>query len=69
MPARVAETTPPQVRGLALHEVVRAFGDTVKFRAISAPDEYSAVAKVGDEALRYRDHCWKPDPPGTRSLR
>lgn len=61
---RVAETSTPRVRGMLVYDVVRAFGDAVKFRGISVPDEYSKLAELGDAALRYRDHCWRYDPPG-----
>lgn len=43
-------------------EVNRAFGDTVKFRGLSTPGEYSVLARVGDAALAYRSHCWEHDP-------
>jgi hypothetical protein len=46
--------------------VVRAFGEAVKFRGVSVTDEYSRLAEMGDAALRYRDHCWRYDPPGRR---
>jgi hypothetical protein len=61
---RVAETSTPGVRGMLVYQVVRAFGDAVKFRGVAVPDEYSELAKMGDVALQYRDHCWKYDPPG-----
>jgi hypothetical protein len=63
---RVAETTAPGIRGMLVYEVVRAFGDAVKFRGVSVPDEYAELANLGDVALRYRDHCWRYDPPGGR---
>jgi hypothetical protein len=46
---------------MLVYQVVRAFGDAVKFRGVSVPDEYSELANLGDVALRYRDHCWKYD--------
>jgi hypothetical protein len=49
---------------MLVYQVVRAFGDAVKFRGVSVSDEYSELAKMGDAALRYRDHCWKVRPPG-----
>lgn len=59
---RVAETSAPGVRGMLVYQVVRAFGEAVKFRGVSVTDE----AEMGDAALRYRDHCWRYDPPGRR---
>ena len=49
---------------MLVYQLVRAFGDAVKFRGVSVPDEYSKFADLGDAALRYRDHCWSYDPPG-----
>ena len=46
---------------MLVYQVVRAFGDAVKFRGVSVTDEYSRLAEMGDAALRYRDHCWKYD--------
>jgi hypothetical protein len=63
---RVAETSTPGVRGMLVYQVVRAFGDAVKFRGVSVPAEFSELARMGDDALRYRDHCWNYDPPGRR---
>ena len=63
---RVAETSAPGVRGMLVYQVVRAFGDAVKYRVVSVPDAYSELAKMGYAALRYRDHCWRYDPPGRR---
>ena len=63
---RVAETSTPGVRGMLVCRVVRAFGDAVKFRGVSVPAEYSELAGMGEAALRYRDHCWRYDPPGRR---
>ena len=59
---RVAETIRPRDRGSLVYDTVRAFGDAVKFRGVSTPGEYSALARVGDAALAYRTHCWKHDP-------
>ena len=47
---------------MLVYQVVRAFGEAVKFRGVSVTDE----AEMGDAALRYRDHCWRYDPPGRR---
>jgi len=63
---RVAETSAPGARGMLVYDVVRAFGDAVKFRGVSVPDEYSELANLCDVALRYRDHCWSYDPPGRK---
>ena len=49
---RVAKTSTPGVRGMLVYQVVRAFGDAVKFRGVSVPDEYSELANMGDVALR-----------------
>ena len=62
----VAETSTPGIRGMLVYQAVRAFGDAVQFRGVSVPDEYSELAKMGDAALRYRDHCWRYDPLGRR---
>ena len=51
---------------MLVYQVVRAFGDAVKFRGVSVPDGYSKLTNLGDVALRYRDHCWRCDPPGRR---
>lgn len=59
---RVAETIRPRDRGSLVYDTVRPFGDAVKFRGVSTPGEYSALAPVGDAALAYRSHCWKHDP-------
>ena len=49
---------------MLVYQVVRAFGDAVKFRGVSLPDEYSNFATIGDVARGTATTAGKYDPPG-----